>query len=102
MKTILLLLSAALSLAIASPASATPGEDQSLLYILRLRHMYVGDRGIDDALNLAYRVCQDRDIGIDSNTIKNNLHTLVPQWKVADIEFFYGTATMIYCPETEI
>ena len=101
MKTILALL--ATSLALTTPtASATPGEDQSLLYIMRLRNMYVGLEGANNALDLAYRVCQDRDIGVDKHTIKSNLYALVPQWKTADVEFFYGAATMIYCPETEL
>ena len=101
MKTTLLLLFTAISVAFATPtASATPGEDQALLYILRLRHMYIGEEGINNALDLAYRVCQDRDIGVDVHTIKSNLYELVPQWKQADVEFFYGAATMIYCPGT--
>ena len=100
MKTIIALIAA--SIALAAPASATPGEDQSLLYIMRLRHMYVGMEEANNALDLAYRVCQDRDIGVDTHTIKSNLYALVPQWKNADVEFFYGAATMIYCPETEL
>lgn len=100
MKTILAL--AAASIVLAAPASATPGEDQALLYIMRLRHMYVSLEGANNALDLAYRVCQDRDIGVDKHTIKSNLYELVPQWKTADVEFFYGAATMIYCPEAEL
>lgn len=95
MKTILLLI---VSLFLAAPVSATPGEDQSLLYLMRLRNMYVGDAGILHALELAYRVCQDLEIDVAPETVMDNLHTLVPQWSTNDVIFFYGAATTTHCP----
>lgn len=99
MKTITLLL-AALSIALAPLCGATPGEDQSLLYILRQRKMYVGDQGIISALDLAHVVCQMRGRGINALEIQRQLRTTaVPEWTPHDAEFFYGAATMVYCPE---
>jgi hypothetical protein len=99
MKTITLLL-AALSIALAPTASATPGEDQALLYILRQRKMYVGDQGITSALELAHVVCQMRGRGINPVEIQRQMRTTaVPVWTPHDAEFFYGAATMVYCPE---
>lgn len=96
MKTIIALIAA--SIALAAPASATPGEDQSLLYLMRLRNMYVGDAGITHALELAHRVCQDLEIDVPSYEVIQNLQELVPQWSQSDVLFFYGAATTTHCP----